>query len=160
MKNSKPRANSQYKQGYFRANEPSKYRGNPNSIIYRSSWELKVMQYLDQSQNVLAWSSEEFFIAYYSPLDQRGHKYYVDFIVITQDNEGKQQGWILEVKPLAHLQKPTCPKRMTDKSTKNYLYAAKQYIINKAKFEAARQFCDAKGLKFGIITENFIFKGI
>lgn len=118
------------------------------------------MEYLDKSPNVLVWSSEEFFIPYYSPLDYRGHKYYVDFIVITSDSEGKQQGWVLEVKPAAHLQKPNAPKRMTDKATKSYLYAAKQFILNKAKFDAAREFCALKGLKFGIITENFIFKGI
>ena len=118
------------------------------------------MNYLDTSPSVIAWSSEEFFIPYYSPLDHRGHKYYVDFIVITKNSEGVQQGWVLEVKPEKFLQKPVAPKRMTDKSTKNYLYAAKQYILNKAKFEAAKDFCSKKGLKFGIITENFIFKGI
>jgi len=118
------------------------------------------MQYLDSSPSVLAWSSEEFYIPYYSPLDHRSHKYYVDFIVITVDESGKQQGWVLEVKPSSYLQKPKTPTRMTDKSTKNYLYAAKQYVLNKAKFEAAKEFCSRKGLKFGIITENFIFKGI
>jgi hypothetical protein len=49
---------------------------------------------------------------------------------------------------------------MTDKQTASYVYAAKQYIVNQAKFEAAKEFASVRGLKFGIITENFLFKSI
>ena len=49
---------------------------------------------------------------------------------------------------------------MTDKQTANYVYAAKQSIVNQAKFEAAKEFASVRGLKFGIITENFLFKSI
>jgi hypothetical protein len=49
---------------------------------------------------------------------------------------------------------------MTDKQTANYVYAAKQFILNQAKFEAAKSFAATRGLQFGIITENFLFKSI
>ena len=55
---------------------------------------------------------------------------------------------------------PTKPKRMTDKQTANYVYAAKQFVMNQAKFEAARDYAAQKGIKFGIITENFLFKSL
>lgn len=159
MKNHAPRR-GQYNQGYYVPLNSDKYVGNPNQIIFRSSWELKFMQFLDRSTSVMSWTSESFAIPYFSPLDKRAHRYYIDFAVTTVDGDGVLQTWLIEVKPLKYIEKPEAPKRMTDKSTQNYLYSAKQYIINRAKFEAAKDFCEQRGLKFGIVTENFIFKGI
>jgi hypothetical protein len=159
MKSQGPKK-GQYQQGYFVPQDLKKYVGDPTRIIYRSSWELKFMQFLDRSPSILKWSNESFAIPYFSPLDKRGHRYFIDFLVVTKDSEGNQQTWIIEVKPSKYFTKPEAPKRMTDQSTKNYLYSAKQYIINMAKFEAAKQFCAERGLKFGIVTENFIFRGI
>ena len=159
MKNQGPRR-GQFKQGIFRPSAPDKYVGDANNIIWRSSWELKFMQFLDRSPTVMKWSSEEYSIPYFSPLDKRVHQYYIDFTVVLVDEDGVPHPWLIEVKPLSHIKKPEAPKRMTDKATKNYLYAAKQYIINSAKFEAAKEFCAQRGARFGIVTENFIFKGI
>ena len=36
-------------QGKFRPKNPSKYKGDPTNIIYRSSWELTVFKYLDNN---------------------------------------------------------------------------------------------------------------
>ena len=150
----------QYNQGMFRPSKPEKYVGNLNEIIFRSSWELKFMKFLDTSNNIVKWNSEGLFIPYLSPLDHRGHRYFIDFTVVTVDQDGVPTVWLIEIKPTKFIVKPEAPKRMTDKATKNYLYSAKQYIINQAKFEAAREYCKQKGLKFGIVTENFILKGI
>ena len=60
---------------------PKKYKGNPNNIICRSSWERKFCRYCDLNENILEWGSEEFFIPYISPLDKRVHKYFPDFII-------------------------------------------------------------------------------
>jgi hypothetical protein len=49
---------------------------------------------------------------------------------------------------------------MTDKQTASYVYAAKQFVMNQAKFEAARDYAAQKGIRFGIITENFLFKSL
>ncbi len=44
--------------GRFTPNEPSKYKGNPRNIIYRSMWERHCMRYFDNNENVLEWASE------------------------------------------------------------------------------------------------------
>ena len=62
--------------GLFRPKNPSKYRGDPSNIIFRSSWELRFMTYLDAHPDVLEWSSEEFCIPYVSPIDGRIHRYF------------------------------------------------------------------------------------
>ena len=155
----KPRA-GKIQQGYFNPSNPSKYVGDPSKIIFRSSWELKFLKWCDASPTVMRYSSEPVGIRYYSPLDKRGHTYYVDFYIETRDNNGLDQRWLIEVKPNKYVSPPKAPDRMTDKQTANYVYAAKQYIVNQAKFEAAKGFAAERGLKFGIITENFLFKSI
>jgi TnsA endonuclease N terminal len=155
----KPRA-GKVQQGYFKPANPEKYIGDVSQIIFRSSWEFKFLKWCDSSPTILAYASEPIGIPYYSPLDQRGHVYYVDFYIITKDNQGNEQKFLIEVKPDKYTKPPVAPKRMTDKQTASYVYAAKQYIVNKAKFEAAKEFAQVRGLKFGIITENFLFKTI
>jgi hypothetical protein len=155
----KPRA-GKIRQGYFKPAFPEKYVGDPTQIIFRSSWEFKFLKWCDHSPTVIKYSSEPVGIPYYSPLDKRGHTYYIDFYVVTKDNDGREQSWLIEVKPDKYTKPPTAPARMTDKQTASYVYAAKQYIVNQAKFEAAKEFASVRGLKFGIITENFLFKSI
>jgi hypothetical protein len=155
----KPRA-GKIRQGYFKPAFPEKYVGDPTQIIFRSSWEFKFLKWCDHSPTVIKYSSEPVGIPYYSPLDKRGHTYYIDFYVVTKDNDSREQSWLIEVKPDKYTKPPTAPARMTDKQTASYVYAAKQYIVNQAKFEAAKEFASVRGLKFGIITENFLFKSI
>ena len=64
--------------GMFKPKNPQKYRGDPTNIIYRSSFELKLMVYLDQHPEVISWGSEEIIIPYKSPIDNRYHRYFVD----------------------------------------------------------------------------------
>ena len=40
--------------GKFTPKNPSKYRGDPTNIIYRSSWERRVMNYLDNEKQTKA----------------------------------------------------------------------------------------------------------
>jgi hypothetical protein len=155
----KPRA-GKVQQGYFRPARPEKYVGDVSTIVFRSSWEFKFLKWCDSSPTVIKYASEPVGIPYMSPLDKRGHTYYVDFYVVTKDNEGNEQGWLIEVKPNKYTKPPVAPTRMTDKQTANYVHSAKQYIVNRAKFEAAKEFAAVRGLKFGIITENFLFKSI
>jgi hypothetical protein len=155
----KPRAGA-IKQGYFKPAHPDKYIGDISQIIFRSSWEFKFLKWCDLSPTIIQYSSEPVGISYYSPLDKRGHTYYVDFYIVTRDAAGNDQKWLIEVKPDKFVKAPVVPKRMTDKQTANYVYAAKQFIVNKAKFEAAKDFAIHRGMKFGIITENFLFKSI
>jgi hypothetical protein len=156
----KPRVGGQVKQGYFRPQNPEKYVGDPTNIIYRSSWEFKFLKWLDSSPSVTKYSSEPMGIPYYNPLDKRGHVYYIDFFVRILSSAGVEESWLIEVKPNKYVNPPEKPKRFTDKQAANYAYAAKQFIVNQAKFEAAREYAGQKGIKFGIITENFLFKSL
>ena len=74
--------------GYFNAKYPQKYKGNPTNIIYRSSYELKLMTYLDRNPKVVQWASEEFFVPYKSPIDGKVHRYFPDFWVKKKNKEG------------------------------------------------------------------------
>ena len=74
-------------QGKFVPKNPSKYKGRVNDIVYRSSYELKFMNWADKNQDVLSWSSEEIVVPYKSPLDNRIHRYFVDFFVETKDKK-------------------------------------------------------------------------
>ena len=50
--------------GTFRPKNPRKYAGDPNNIIYRSTWEARVMNWLDKNPNIITWASEEIAIPY------------------------------------------------------------------------------------------------
>ena len=52
--------------GLFKPKNPSKYKGNINEIVYRSSWEKKMMIYCDTTKSVVEWGSEELVIPYVS----------------------------------------------------------------------------------------------
>ena len=100
--------------GRFIPKNPKKYNGDYNNIIYRSSWEARVMKYLDENPNVIWWSSEELIIPYKNPVDQKIHRYFPDFVVKTKKKDGKVMTYVLEVKPEKQTKKPT-QKRKTQR---------------------------------------------
>ncbi len=103
-----------YKQGFFTPKFPEKYIGDVNNIVYRSGWEQKVMKYLDENINVLKWSSEEIVIPYISPIDNRPHRYFVDFYMEAIGRDGKIKKVLMEVKPHKQTQPPEKPKRRSN----------------------------------------------
>jgi len=80
--------NTKWVQGFFKPKHPEKYKGNINKIVFRSSWELKFNQFLDQNPNILEWSSEPFGIPYYKPTTHKIHKYYPDYWIKYRDRNG------------------------------------------------------------------------
>ena len=139
-----------YKQGFFKPKFPNKYIGDPTDIVYRSGWEKRVMQSLDDNLNVLRWASEEVVIPYISPIDNRPHRYFVDFYVEAKLADGSIKKMLLEVKPAAQTQPPKSPKR----KTKRYLSEVMTYGVNEAKWKAATEYCKDRGWEFKIITEK------
>lgn len=135
--------------GKFTPKNPKKYKGDSSNIIYRSSWEVRVMKYLDEHPNVIWWGSEELPIPYLSPMDKRVHRYFPDFIVKMRKSDDSVMTYIIEVKP----EKQTQPPKQKRK-TRTYLQEAITYEINLAKWEAAREFCKDHGWKFQILTEK------
>jgi hypothetical protein len=135
--------------GRFTPQNPSKYKGNPNNIIYRSNWELRVMKYLDENPAVLWWASEELFVPYVSPVDNRVHRYFPDFIARTKKKNGQEQTIMIEVKPFKQTQEPQRKRK-----TKAFLNEVVTYAVNQAKWNAAELFCKEHGWHFQIITEK------
>lgn len=138
---------SRYKPEY-----PKKYKGDPNNIICRSSWERKFCRWCDLNENILEWGSEEFFIPYISPVDNRVHRYFPDFIIKVREQNEQIKTYVIEVKP----KKQTVPPKKKSRITKGYLYEMKTYAVNEAKWKAAKEFCEDRRIEFKIITEDHL----
>jgi len=140
--------NKTYK-GTFKPKNPKKYKGNANNIIYRSSWELRVMKYFDDNPNVLWWASEELVIPYKSPVDNKMHRYFPDFVARLRQKDGSEKTLVIEVKPDAQTRMPTQKRK-----TKRYIQEVTTYAVNQEKWRAADLFCREHGWKFQLITEK------
>lgn len=137
--------------GVFKARNPNKYKGDPTNIIYRSRWELMLMQKFDEHPDVLEWSSEELAIPYRSPIDGRVHRYFPDFIIKRKGADGKVKTIMIEVKPY---NQTIPPKVQSGKPNKRYLNEVATWGINSAKWKSAEAYCINKGWDFIKITEN------
>ena len=139
--------------GRFKPSNPSKYKGNPMKIIYRSTWELKLMKYCDNTKAIIEWGSEEISIPYYSPIDGKMHRYFPDFYMKVRQKDRTIKKFIIEVKPKKDLKAPNSnPKRRT----RQWFMSCKTFIVNKAKFRYAEEYCTNNGLEFKILTEDHL----
>ena len=138
-----------YKGKYY-PSYPSKYKGDPTKIIYRSLWERKFMVYCDKNNNILEWASEEIAIPYRSPVDNRVHRYFPDFYMKVKERGGKIKRYVIEVKPAKQTKPPVKPKRQT----KGYIREAYEYAKNQAKWKMAREFCADRQWEFKVVTEK------
>lgn len=147
---------TKYKQGFFKPTNPSKYKGDPEKIIYRSWWEFKVMSRFDLDQNVIWWQSEEIIIPYYLDTDRKIHRYYPDLCCMIRDSNGKDKICLIEIKPKEHTVPPKPSKNMTKKRHDRYITETMTYIKNQCKWKAARVYCEKNGLEFVIMTQDDI----
>lgn len=136
--------------GKYKPSYPEKYKGDPTNIVYRSLWERKFMVYCDTKETILEWSSEEKCIPYRSPVDNRVHRYFPDFIIKVKESNGSIKKYVIEIKPKRQTAPPPRPQRQT----KKYLYEAYEYAKNQAKWEAAKEWCADRGYEFKVLTEN------
>ncbi len=137
--------------GKFRPKRPKKYKGDPTQIIYRSLWEKKFMEYCDLTESISQWQSEEFWIPYKSPLDNRVHRYFPDFFIKYRDAHGKMRNVVIEAKPAKQLK---MPKKNPKKRTKSWAYEVQTYVVNQAKWKAAESYCADRKYEFKIMTEK------
>lgn len=144
-------ADSKYVQGLFKPQNPQKYAGDPNNIVFRSSYERKLFQWCDQTSSVIKWASEEFFIPYFDPTTNKTRRYFPDVLFEVVDREGKIKKYLGEIKPERQTRPPNpSPK----KKTKTWLNENVTYQKNVAKWEAAKKFCELNGLEFVMLTEK------
>jgi hypothetical protein len=142
-----------YKTKYFPKN-PTKYIGDPSTILCRSLWERKFCKFLDETPNILRWSFETLKIPYLHPMDNQVHIYLPDFIVEKKNKEGKIETLVVEIKPHKQTQKPKDGKR---KSKRSMINENVTFAINTNKWKAAKEFCDKHSWKFVLLTEKELF---
>lgn len=140
-------------QGIFKPLNPKKYKGDPNKIVYRSSWELRAMQKFDKDPRIAFWSSEELIVPYYNPVKERPARYFPDFVIGIDHGNGIITKCMIEVKPHAECHPPKPPKVKKAKSQQLFIERTLTYHQNQAKWNAAEDFCMKYGWKFIVMTE-------
>jgi len=160
-----PNKSGKYKQGRYICQNPDKYLGDLERIFYRSSWEQKLYYYLDVNKRVVRWSAENIAVPY--EINENGnwstHKYYPDAYCEILKSDNTTQRVVLEIKPYSEwssdknegLQPPKEPKNKTAKSLRNYEYALRTFHKNIIKWQAAKNFCERRGMEFFVMTEQF-----
>lgn len=143
IKQLSPSKSGRYKQGYVdpmvcKKLFPSLSR---DAIIYRSSYELKFITWLESSDKVKHWGSECFYIPY-TYVDGTTHRYYPDYFVEFVDGTKM----VVEIKPYSQTQRPI----------NEHSWVAKEYMKNMCKWKATQEFCKSKGFVFKILTEKTI----
>ena len=137
--------------GKYKIKNPNKYLGNPTNIIYRSLMERRFMEWCDSNDKCHKWSSEEVVIPYISPIDNKQHRYFPDFLIQTP------KGWFLiEVKPLTQSRPPKklVVENLELKKKRRYIKSVQTWLVNEAKWKAATKVCEKKGWSFQILTEK------
>ena len=140
----------EYTQGKYNLINPSKYKGDRNNIIFRSSWEKRFFLWVDTNPSVIEWSSEEVVIPYLCGTDGRIHRYFVDACITVRSTDGKIGKFLVEIKPYHQTQKPVYPGRQTQ----SYLNECETYVKNMSKWEAARAHAKQRNMEFVILTEK------
>lgn len=173
MLNSKPN-NSNYHQGNFIPTNKDKVikLNSKGGVYYRSSWELRIMTWLDNNKNIVRWGAECISIGYQlthyekgGDINLKNHSYYPDFYYeIRVNNDIKKV--IAEVKPMKEYQMVvdlnnkslSLPENVSMKKMKNIEYDLKMAHKNSEKWETMIKYCDRKGWDFIIITEIILKK--
>jgi len=133
---------------------PEKYVGKVKIITIRSSYELKMVNRLDNDTSVIEWSSEDIVIPYIIPFKNTKRKvrnYYVDFYYKTKNNEE----FLVEVKPAKD-----CIKPIIVRKSPYYMNQMINWVINNLKWEACIAYCkhiqetENRNIKFVIFTEK------
>lgn len=135
-----------YVQGQYKPANPTKYVGT-YPIIFRSSWEFKVMQMFDINPNISSWASESLKIPYQNPFTGKYTVYVPDFVVTYVDAKGNQKAEIIEVKPA----KETFLEQAKSQKAKAAV------ALNTFKWAAAQAFAKHHGMTFRVMNEENIF---
>lgn len=143
IKNLKPSKVSHYQQGYINSSTCRKIFDElkHEPVIYRSSYELRFIKWLENNKDVKRWGSECIKIPYYY-IDGKTHTYYPDYFVEFVDGTKM----VVEIKPYNQTKKP-----VNENS-----WAMREYSKNMCKWKATMEFCKNKGYQFKVLTEKTI----
>jgi hypothetical protein len=172
MINAKPN-NSNYNQGNYIPKHKDKVLklNSYGGVFFRSSWEKKIMTWLDHNDRITLWGAECLKIPYQMTHFTGGdtkvkeHSYYPDFYYEMKIDELTTKKVVVEVKPMkeynmvlalseGRLQVP----ENRGKKLKNFEYDLKMAYKNKQKWDTMISWCEKKGYEFIIITEDHLKK--
>jgi hypothetical protein len=139
-----------YLQGKYTVKNREKYVGDANNVIYRSSWELKALIWMDNNINVLKFGSEEIVIPYFDHTTNKQRRYFVDFIIEYKSRDGTIKKSLIEIKPMSQ----TIPPKPRTRVTKGFISETLEYEKNRAKWAYARKWCEEHSMSFVILTEK------
>lgn len=143
--------------GRFKPNNPSKYKGDPTKIVYRSSWELTFFRRCDEHPDIIEWQSEEIAIPYMNPVKGKVSRYFPDVVIKKRVSPNKYQMIMIEIKPKKQTKPPDPSNRNktpTGRVSRRYLNEAATYAVNEAKWKAAEKYCRERGWSFVLFTED------
>lgn len=89
-------------------------------------------------------------IPYKSPVDNKIHRYFVDFYIKVRTKDNKVTKYLIEIKPERFTRPPAIPQ----KKTKKFIDEVFQYGVNQAKWKSANEFCKDRGMQFMVLTEK------
>lgn len=166
--------NAKWHQGIYYPKHPEKWVTKEN--VYRSSWEAKFMQYLDNNPNVVRVGSEPISVPYRNPvknleycvknnLDYKNPalwkvcNYWIDYFFEIKMGDGTIKKFFVEIKPYAET---VAPKPINEsaklKDKKKFNRAANTYLVNTQKWAAAKRWALERGCEFIIVTERSLEK--
>lgn len=128
---------------------PNKYVRDINNITMRSGWERKFAYFADTNPNVIKWGSETTAIPYFSRVDRKNRRYFVDFFLLYIDRQGIQRRVMIEIKPSAEVAQPVMKRNRV-----TYEEELKTWIRNQDKWEAATKYAEKNNFEFKILTEK------
>jgi hypothetical protein len=158
MANKSPSKYQQFRQGIYFPQNPEKCL-NKEAICYRSHLEFKLMLLCDRNPMVKSWGSEIVVVPYIHPLKSIRvgkdvmARYYVDFLIVFNKEDGKDETVLVEVKPKKQTIPPTKSK---NKKLSTVLHENATFSINQAKWKAAEEFARQKNYRFYIVNEETI----
>jgi len=133
---------------------PDKYKGDPNNIISRSSWEKRFFDWCDMNSSIVAWASEEIIVPYLDETSNKMRRYFVDAIIKVKDVDENIKTFLVEIKPYKECHPPKYPGRQT----KRYLTEVETFVKNQCKWKHARSYAQDRKWEFIILTERELFE--
>ena len=168
MYNSRPNGVGKFKGGnYLPKNRDKFYKLNKEGgVYYRSSYEQKVLIFLDLNEDITLVAVEHLAIPYVlkkvdkynSLISESSHQYFVDFYYELKMQDGSTKRVALEVKPKQQTVPPSFKEtsKMSKKQLESYKWAIDEWNKNMSKWTYAIEYCKQKGIFFKIITEDEI----
>lgn len=161
-------------QGIYVPKHPDKVVGG--EIITRSGWEMSFARWCDDNPAVIEWGSEPCCIQYRnpagvdldacrkynaSPLDPSNWpicNYYPDFYIVLRSDEDVDgtdvKKLLIEIKPHHQTERPVPPPVGAKlQEQKRFNDAARTYMQNVKKWEAAIEWCKNHDMEFVVYTE-------